>query len=39
MDIILPYVAWIALLAVLFDFALAQLSRQVYPWAHPDTAR
>ena len=39
MDIILPYVAWIALLAVLFDFALAQLSRRVYPWAHPDTAR
>ncbi|KPL68446.1 lipid kinase [Erythrobacter sp. SG61-1L] len=34
MDIILPYVAWIALLAVLMDFLLAWTSRKLYPWAH-----
>lgn len=35
MDIILPYVAWTALLAVAFDQALLALSRRTYPWAHP----
>jgi NitT/TauT family transport system permease protein len=35
MDIILPYVAWIALLAVALDAALAALSRRLHPWAHP----
>ena len=39
MDIILPYVAWIALLAVAFDFALATLSRRAYPWAHAARSR
>ncbi|HEX4182518.1 MAG TPA: ABC transporter permease subunit [Caulobacteraceae bacterium] len=39
MDIILPYVAWTALLAVAFDLALLTLSRRVYPWAHPARAR
>jgi NitT/TauT family transport system permease protein len=34
MDVIIPYVAWIALLAILMDMALAALSRQAYPWAH-----
>ncbi|MCH5375084.1 MAG: ABC transporter permease subunit [Planctomycetes bacterium] len=34
MDIILPYVAWIALLAVVMDFILVRLSRGVFPWAH-----
>lgn len=34
MDIILPYVAWIALLAVMMDFALAWSSRRLFPWAH-----
>lgn len=34
MDIILPYVAWISLLAVLADVALDQLSRRAFPWAH-----
>ncbi|MGE3143467.1 MAG: ABC transporter permease [Hyphomonadaceae bacterium] len=34
MDIILPYVAWISLLAVLLDIALAQFSRRAFPWAH-----
>jgi NitT/TauT family transport system permease protein len=37
MDIILPYVAWIALLAVAFDLILISLNRRLYPWAH--TAR
>jgi NitT/TauT family transport system permease protein len=39
MDIILPYVAWIALLAVTFDVVLQTLSRRLYPWAHPARAR
>ena len=34
MDTILPYVAWITLLAFLMDFALAQISRRAFPWAH-----
>lgn len=34
MDIILPYVAWIALLAVAMDFLLVRSSRRLYPWAH-----
>jgi NitT/TauT family transport system permease protein len=34
MDVILPYVAWITLLAYLTDTALAHLSRRFYPWAH-----
>ena len=33
MDVILPYVAWITMLAYLMDFALAQFSRRVFPWA------
>jgi len=39
MDIILPYVAWIALLAVAFDLILDRLSRRAYPWAHPARTR
>ena len=39
MDIILPYVAWIALLAVAFDLALATLNRRAFPWAHPRAGR
>lgn len=38
MDIILPYVVWISLLAVVFDVALAQFSKRAYPWAHPGRA-
>jgi len=34
MDVIIPYVAWIALLAILMDVALAALSRRAFPWAH-----
>lgn len=34
MDIILPYVVWISLLALLIDWALKTCSRHAYPWAH-----
>ena len=34
MDIIIPYVAWISLLAILMDFALRQLSQRAFRWAH-----
>ena len=33
MDVILNYVAWITLLAFTIDWALARLSRWLYPWA------
>ena len=39
MDVILPYVAWITLLAVVTDWLLARLSRAISPWAHPVDAR
>ncbi|MDB5458458.1 MAG: transporter permease [Caulobacteraceae bacterium] len=35
MDIILPYVAWISLLAVIMDLLLVQVSRRAFRWAHP----
>jgi NitT/TauT family transport system permease protein len=35
MDIILPYVAWITLLAITMDWALRQLSERGFAWAHP----
>lgn len=34
MDVIIPYVAWIALLAIVMDVALTQISKRVFPWAH-----
>jgi NitT/TauT family transport system permease protein len=34
MDVILPYVAWISLLAVAMDLILLALSRRFYGWAH-----
>jgi NitT/TauT family transport system permease protein len=34
MDVILPYVAWITLLAVVTDTLLAGASRRFFPWAH-----
>jgi len=34
MDIIIPYVAWISLLAIAMDVALLQLSRRAFGWAH-----
>ncbi len=39
MDIILPYVIWITLLAVTLDFLLAALNRTAFGWAHPKGAR
>jgi NitT/TauT family transport system permease protein len=39
MDVILPYVAWITLLAYLMDFALARTSRAAFPWAHVEERR
>lgn len=39
MDVIIPYVAWIALIAFLSDLALAALSRKAFPWAHLKDAR
>ena len=34
MDIILPYVAWISLLAIATDALLLLISRKAFPWAH-----
>lgn len=34
MDIILPYVAWISILAIVMDAILLQASRRLFPWAH-----
>jgi NitT/TauT family transport system permease protein len=39
MDVILPYVAWISLLAVIMDFALSSTSRALFPWAHGKRSR
>ncbi|MEL6977468.1 MAG: ABC transporter permease [Pseudomonadota bacterium] len=34
MDVILVYVFWITLLALVIDLALREISRRGYPWAH-----
>lgn len=34
MDIILPYVFWISLLAIAADAILSWISRKAFPWAH-----
>lgn len=39
MDVIIPYVAWITLLAFLVDWLLAKLSHLCFPWHHPATAK
>jgi NitT/TauT family transport system permease protein len=39
MDVILPYVAWITLLAVVTDWLLARTSRAAFPWAHTAEGR
>ena len=39
MDIILPSVAWIALLAVIMDLLLAGFSRWAFAWDHPPKGR
>jgi NitT/TauT family transport system permease protein len=33
MDVILPYVAWITLLAALTDLVMARVSRRLFRWA------
>ena len=35
MDIILPYVVWITLLAIAMDWALKTISARGFAWAHP----
>ncbi len=37
MDVILPYVAWITLLAFLVDWLLAKISRYCFPWHYPNS--
>jgi NitT/TauT family transport system permease protein len=39
MDIILPYVAWISLLAVIIDLLLLAWSRTAFRWAHAPGGR
>lgn len=39
MDIILPYVVWITLLAFCMDYALRLLSRRLFPWAEAGARR
>jgi NitT/TauT family transport system permease protein len=36
MDVIIPYVIWITLIAYLSDLALGALSRRLFPWAHAE---
>lgn len=36
MDVIIPYVAWITLLAFLLDVLLARASRALFPWHHKE---
>jgi len=39
MDVILPYVAWITLLAFIIDYALSALARRGFPWAYVEERR
>ena len=39
MDIILPYVAWITLLAFGCDLLLRRLSQRLFPWRHTEAGR
>src|SRR4051812_19326225 len=39
MDVILPYVAWITLLAYVFDLALVWIGQRAFPWAYGEGAR
>jgi NitT/TauT family transport system permease protein len=32
MDVILPYVVWITILAFAMDFILRRISRSAFPW-------
>ena len=37
MDVILPYVAWITLLAFLLDLGLKEANRRLFPWYGRDS--
>lgn len=39
MDVILPYVAWITLLAFMFDLILVWIARRAFSWAYEPAAR
>jgi NitT/TauT family transport system permease protein len=39
MDVILPYVAWITLLAYILDLALVGIGRRAFPWAYEGETR
>jgi NitT/TauT family transport system permease protein len=39
MDVILPYVAWITLIAFAMDYALFMLARRGFPWAYVEERR
>ncbi len=39
MDVILPYVAWITLLAFIMDYALFTLARRAFAWAYAEERR
>ena len=39
MDVILPYVAWITLLAFLLDWLLVRFSHWFYPWYHQNQGK
>jgi NitT/TauT family transport system permease protein len=39
MDVILPYVAWITIIAYLLDSLLARLARRAFPWAYVQETR
>jgi NitT/TauT family transport system permease protein len=39
MDVILPYVAWITLLAYIFDLVLVWIGRKAFPWAYEQAPR
>jgi NitT/TauT family transport system permease protein len=39
MEVILPYVAWITLIAYLMDFALSRLARSAFAWAYVEERR
>jgi NitT/TauT family transport system permease protein len=34
MDVIIPYVLWVALLLFLVDFSMRWINRKFHPWFH-----
>jgi NitT/TauT family transport system permease protein len=39
MNVILPYVVWIAILGMAMDYGLYWLSRRWFPWAHVEDGK